>query len=104
MKTIPAFIFLFLSFCANCYSQKVIVHAFMEDKKAVSNNDTIYYNFGKQLAWEDFQGRPDMNHFGGAVTASGFAFDSEMNFDGRTVFINISVFTYFSKKNSWKKT
>ncbi|CAN5347949.1 hypothetical protein BH20BAC1_BH20BAC1_25180 [soil metagenome] len=103
MKTVPAFIFLFLSFCANCYSQKVIVHAFMENKKATSNSDTIYYDFGKQLAWDDFQGKPDMNHFGGAVTASGFAFDSEMNFDGKTVIINISVHTYFSKKSSWKK-
>ena len=30
---------------------------------------------------------PDNNHFGGAVTASGFAFDSQMNFDGKNIYL-----------------
>ena len=95
--------FLFIAFCTNSFSQKVVVHAYMDNKKSSSKSDTIYYNFNQQLTWEDFQGKPDMNHFGGAVTASGFAFDSEMNFDGKTLFIDINVYTYFSKNNSWKK-
>ena len=43
------------------------------------------------------------NHFGGAVTASGFAFDSQMNFDGTNVYLNIGVYTFFTKNDSWKK-
>ena len=66
----------------------MIVNAFMENKKAKPDNDTIYYDFSRNLTWQDFKGTPDNNHFGGAVTASGFAFDSQMNFDGKT-FISI---------------
>ncbi len=75
----------------------------MDNKISGKNSDTIYYDFNRALDWPDFQGQPDVNHFGGAVTASGFAFDSEMNYDGNTVLIDISVDTYFSKKSSWKK-
>lgn len=75
----------------------------MQNKKANSGNDTIYYDFNRQLAWSDFKGKPDENHFGGAVTASGFAFNSKMNFDGRNIYLDIEVCTFFIKNDSWKK-
>lgn len=75
----------------------------MENKKTNSTNDTIYYDFNHRLAWTDFKGTPDPNHFGGAVTASGFAFDSRMNFDGGNIYLDIEVYTFFSKSDSWKK-
>lgn len=90
-------------FSQNAFSQKIVVRAYMQPKHADVANDTIYYDFRKPLQWSDFQGTPDLNHFGGAVTASGFAFDSEMSSDGRTVNIDVAVYTYFSKKSSWKK-
>jgi hypothetical protein len=86
-----------------CFSQNVIVHVFMENKKAKPDNDTIYYDFSRNLTWNDFKGTPDNNHFGGAVTASGFAFDSQINFDGKNIYLNIGVYTFFSKNDSWKK-
>jgi len=86
-----------------CFSQKVIVHAFMENKKIKPGNDTIYYEFNRSLTWQDFKGTPDNNHFGGAVTASGFAFDSQMNFDGKNIYLDVGVYTFFSKGDSWKK-
>ncbi len=98
------FLLLFcLVFSAQSYSQKVIVKAFMENKKTTANNDTIYYDFNQQLTWKDFKGVPDQSHFGGAVTASGFAFDSQMNFDGKNIYLTIGVYTFFTKKDSWKK-
>ncbi|MEP6926999.1 MAG: hypothetical protein ABI834_05145 [Ginsengibacter sp.] len=86
-----------------CFSQNVIVHAFMENKKAGADNDTIYYDFNRNLTWKDFKGIPDNNYFGGAVTASGFAFDSQMNYDGKNIYLNIGIYTFFSKNDSWKK-
>jgi hypothetical protein len=86
-----------------CSSQHVIVNAFMENKKAKPDSDTIYYDFSRKLTWQDFKGTPDNNHFGRAVTASGFAFDSDMNFDGKNIYLDIGVYTFFSKNDSWKK-
>lgn len=86
-----------------CISQKVIVHAFMEDRKNSAANDTIYYSFNRNLTWSDFKGKPVEDYFAGAVTASGFAFDSQMNFDGSNIYLNIGVYTFFTKNDSWKK-
>jgi len=76
----------------------------MENKKSNIKSDTIYYDFNRKLSWEDFQGKPDTNHFGGAVTASGFAFNSEMSYDDRHADLVIHVYTFFSKHDSWKKS
>ncbi len=97
------FLFFLFIFSAQSFSQKVIVHASMENKKANPKGDTIYYDFNKQLTWSDFKGKPDENHFGGAVTASGFAFDTKINYDGRNIYLDIGVYTFFSKNDSWKK-
>lgn len=92
-----------IGFSPTCFSQKVIVHAFMEDKKAPATSDTIYYDFNRNLNWLDFKGKPNVTYFAGAVTASGFAFDSQIDFDGKNIYLNIGVYTFFSKKDSWKK-
>lgn len=90
-------------FSLQCSSQKLVVNVFIDNKISKSNSDTIYYDFNRKLAWHDFQGKPDPNHFGGAVTASGFAFNSEMNFDGQKIDLTIGVYSYFIKNESWKK-
>ena len=97
------FLFSFIVLSSQCFSQKVIVHASIENKKTNTKSDTIYYDFNRQLTWSDFKGKPDENHFGGAVTASGFAFDSKMNFDGRNIYLDIEVYTFFIKNDSWRK-
>ncbi len=101
-KTFFLLIFLFV-FSIQSFSQKIIVNIFAENKKANSSNDTIYYDFNRRLSWNDFKGKPDENFFAGAVTASGFAFNAEMNFDGRNIYLNIGVFTFFTKNDSWHK-
>lgn len=86
-----------------CMAQKVIVHAFAENRKASIKSDTIYYDFNRNLQWGDFKGKPNENNFAGAVTASGFAFDSQVKFDGRNIYLNIGVYTFFTKSDSWRK-
>ncbi|KAA9040873.1 hypothetical protein FW778_02200 [Ginsengibacter hankyongi] len=100
-------IYIFLLGCVAispvCISQKVKVHAFMENRKSSTSGDTIYYDFSRSLTWADFKGRPVENYFAGAVTASGFAFDSQIDFDGTSIYLNIGVYTFFTKNDSWKK-
>ncbi|MEO6288517.1 MAG: hypothetical protein ABIO76_01275 [Ginsengibacter sp.] len=103
MRSCYLFFVLLIVTAPPCFSQKVIVHASMENKITTMQSDTIYYDFKHQLNWVDFKGKPDNNHFGGAVTASGFAFDSQMNFNGTTMYLNIGVYTFFTKNESWKK-
>jgi hypothetical protein len=94
---------LMLFFSCPVFSQKVFLKVSMENKISNPNNDTIYYNITRPLSWDDFKGAPDYNNPGGAITASGFAFNANMNMVGKDIYLNVSVYTFFSKKNSWKK-
>ncbi len=86
------------------FSQNVVVNVQMDHKIASSKSDTIYYDVNRKLTWNDFKGVPDMNHHGAAVTASGFAYSWNGENDGETLTLNISVYTYFTKSGSWKKS
>ena len=92
---------LFFSFPG--FSQKVFLKVSIENKISNPANDTIYYSTNRLLTWDDFKGVPDYNSPGGAITASGFAFNANMNMIGKDIYLNIGVYTFFSKKNSWKK-
>jgi hypothetical protein len=89
---------------STCFSQTVVVHVFMENRKSSTESDTIYYDFNRNLRWSDFKRKPQEDYFAGAVTASGFAFDSQMNFDGTNIYLNIGVYTFFTKSDSWRKS
>lgn len=86
------------------FSQKVVVNVRMDNRVNSPKSDTIYYDVKRQLTWDDFKGAPDMNHHGAAVTASGFAYSWNGENDGETLTLNISVYTYFTKSASWKKS
>jgi hypothetical protein len=97
-------VFLSLIFiCFNCFSQKVLVNVFMENRVAKPTSDTIYHDINKKLTWKDFKGEPDTKHFGGAVTASGYAFDADIKMEGKIIYLNIGVYVFFNKSQSWRK-
>ena len=75
----------------------------MVQKVANPINDTIYHEVSKRLAWKDFKGIPDTKHFGGAVTASGYAFDADIKMDGKVIYLNVGVYVFFNRSLSWKK-
>ena len=85
------------------FSQKVLVNVFMENYKSRPNSDTIYYDTSRLLTWNDFKGVPDKNIPGGAITASGFAFVTDIKIENKIIYINIGVYTFFIKSESWKK-
>ena len=75
----------------------------MEHRVAGESNDTIYHDVKKRLMWKDFKGLPDTKHFGGAVTASGYAFDADMKIEGKIIYLNVGMYVFFIKSLSWKK-
>ena len=87
----------------SAFAQKVVINAYIQNKVASAKSDTIYYDFKKQLGWSDFKGVPKPNHFGGAVTASGFAFNSQSEYDGETITIDVGIYSFFIPSRSWKK-
>lgn len=85
------------------FSQKVTVSIFMDNKPNKPGNDTIYYDVNRKLTWQDFQAAPPVTAQWGAMTASGFSFNSSINDDGKNIDITIAVFTFFTKHDSWKR-
>lgn len=96
------FVILLLLFSVFAFCQKVIVRVTMDNKVAAIYSDTIYYSGNRPLTWEDFRGIPNNNSVAGAVTSSGFAFNANMNRVDNEVCLNVNVYCFFSKKNSWK--
>ncbi len=94
--------FLFL-FSFKTFAQKVTVHVFTENNKTIPGSDTIYYDFNKPLTWADFLGKMPAGVPWGAMTASGFSFNSSMSQDGNMIDISVGVYTFFTKHDSWKK-
>lgn len=76
----------------------------MENTSNVPTSDTIYYDFDQKLTWKDFQGTPGTQPYIGAITASGFAFHSSMDYSNNVLKIYIGVYTFFTKHDSWKKS
>ena len=95
-------LFVFL-FSFKTFAQKVTVHVFTENYKTKPGSDTIYYDFNKPLSWPDFQGKVPNAVPWGAMTASGFSFNSSMTQDGDKLDIEVGVFTFFTKHDSWRK-
>jgi hypothetical protein len=94
----------FILLCSACsIGQKIFLKVSIDNKVSPPQSDTIYYNKKRPLTWADFKGVPDNNHAGGAVTASGFAFDAKMNMVSNKVYMDIKVYTFFCKQSSWKK-
>lgn len=80
-----------------------MVHVFTENYKSIPGSDTIYYNFNEPLQWVDFQGKIPAGAPWGAMTASGFSFNSSMHRDENSIDISVGVYTFFTKHDSWKK-
>lgn len=104
MKKATLFIPFFFLFSPSLFSQKITVNVFTENKINNPKSDTIYFDFNKQLTWSDFQGKVPAVAPWGAMTASGFSFNSSMNETENNLHISVGVYTFFTKHDSWKKS
>jgi hypothetical protein len=68
------------------------------------SKDTIYYTgTTPKLAWDDFKGSPREAGYTAALTSSGFGFGAGMHSVGDKGTLNITVYSFFLKNNSWVK-
>ena len=94
---------IFFLFSSMAYAQFVTTTIQWQKVKPGNASDTIAYDLKRKLTWDDFKGRPDENSFAAAITQSGFGYRmSVQNVNGR-IKMDITVFCYFNKANSWVK-
>ncbi len=67
------------------------------------SSEIIYYNVQHSLLWKDFKGIPDETGRAVAITASGFGYKADIKNSGSKGQLNIGIYCYFNKKNSWVK-
>jgi hypothetical protein len=96
------YLFFFTSLLAtlSAYAQLNVTVKWLQQVPA-AKNDTIYYNPDKKLTWLDFEGKTDLQSDATAITASGFGYQSAMQYRSQKTTIEIAVFCYFAKQNSW---
>lgn len=97
------FLTILTSLCLFGSGQNIKVRVHYINKSNSPSSDTIYYTPPQKLVWDDFRGKPVPNHFGGAVTASGFSFTADTKYDGDDITINFYVSAFFTKHDSWRK-
>lgn len=78
-------------------------NVYWTEQTAMPTSDVIYYNPARPLSWKDFRGNPDAASKASAVTASGFGYKADYRNTGSKTNINISVYCYFNRNNSWVK-
>ncbi len=71
------------------------------EKSNANAADVIYYNANKKLVWADFKGTPGPPSIVAAITSSGFGYRAGMKSSNGNGEINVSVYCFFSKPNSW---
>ncbi|MBS1509906.1 MAG: hypothetical protein JST86_03645 [Bacteroidetes bacterium] len=101
MKFLLVIVMVLLVFPA---AAQVVVMAQWSGKEIAESGDTIFYTPSTKLEWKDFEGKPGAPYNAIAVTASGFGYDAVMKRTNNVGSIYITVFCYFSKKDSWVRT
>ena len=80
---------------------QVTTNVYWTEQTEMNMSNTIYYNLGRSLVWDDFKGVSGPPSPVAAITASGFGYKANMNSSNGKGEINISVYCYFNKKGSW---
>lgn len=78
-------------------------NVYWTEQTSMSSSDVIFYNTQKQLEWKDFRGKPIESSRAAAITASGFGYKADHKNTGSKGQLNIGVYCYFNKNNSWVK-
>lgn len=79
------------------------VKVIFEDQTANLDNDTVFYNPGRPLVWEDFTGRPQL---GGTFSASvfpSFAWEGKSEVVNGIIHLHLKTKVFMLKSSSWVK-
>ncbi len=80
---------------------QIVTNISWVEKSNANATDVIYYNTNKKLVWADFKGTPGSPSVVAAITSSGFGYKAGMKSTNGKGEINVSVYCFFSKPNSW---
>ncbi len=78
-------------------------NVYWTEQTTLSPANIIYYNATKPLLWKDFQGTPVESSRATAITASGFGYKADVKNRGTKGQLNVGVYCFFNKNNSWVK-
>jgi hypothetical protein len=99
------FVFFCIFFClSSAASAQLKVNIYWTEQTNYPATDVLYYNSRKSLLWKDFVGKPVDVSPAAAITASGFGYKADMKRLGNEGQLNIAVYCFFNKNNSWVKT
>ena len=82
---------------------QIVTRISWTEKTSMPSSDVIYYNASKKLKWADFNGMPGPPSPVAAITASGFGYKASMQSTNGKGHIDVAIYCYFSKINSWVK-
>ncbi|HSN62506.1 MAG TPA: hypothetical protein VLR49_16330 [Ferruginibacter sp.] len=91
-------------FISQLVNAQINVNVYWTEQTNMTASDVIYYSTNKPLAWNDFKGKPVESSRAAAITASGFGYKADIKNTGSKGQLNIGVYCYFNKNNSWVKT
>lgn len=92
-----------LFFIVSFGQSQVTTNVYWTQQTNLPGTEVIYYSNARPLAWPDFKGVPDESSRAAAITASGFGYKADMTNSGGSGQVNIGVYCYFTKRNSWVK-
>jgi len=92
-----------LFFSAPCTFAQLSTNVYWTEQTNMNAAEVIFYNVQKPLAWKDFKGKPDESSRASAITASGFGYKADIKNVGSKGQLNIGIYCYFNKNNSWVK-
>ncbi|MBC7868243.1 MAG: hypothetical protein H7X88_11980 [Gloeobacteraceae cyanobacterium ES-bin-316] len=101
MKYVISFLLLFYTIDATAQFNTNI---YWTEQTNMASSDVIYFHSKTPLVWKDFKGTPVESSRAAAITASGFGYKADVKSIGSKGQLNVGVYCYFNKNNSWVKT
>ena len=94
---------LLTSFYFSVSNAQLKTNIYWTEQTNYAATDVIYYSAKKQLGWKDFLGNPLETSPAAAITASGFGYKADVKSLGNDGQLNVAVYCFFNKLNSWVK-
>lgn len=93
----------FLIIALSGYAQKIKVNVQYVDKISPHESDSIFYSPLRKLMWMDYKEVNNPSYAGGAMTSANIGYTQDIKEENGQINIDIKVFAYFQKSNSWRK-
>jgi hypothetical protein len=90
-------------FCVHSASAQLSTNVYWTEQTKMPAAEVIFYNVQKPLTWLDFKGKPEQASPASAITASGFGYKADLKNKGTKGQLNVGIYCYFNKNNSWVK-